>query len=308
MDRSAVYVVKTSDRNMGVRQLAGRFTTGDFAGMNIALKANYNSADPFPASTHLDTLSAIVDVLMENHAGSVTMAERSGMGFTPDVLNTLGVTDLAQKKGFAIQVLDYLDEAGYWRKQGAKEFHWKHGYLFPCLFDEADAIVQTCCLKSHRFGGHFTMSLKNAVGMAARFDPETDYDYMRELHGSKYQRQMIAELNASYAPALVIMDALQGFSRGGPDQGTLIEPGVMLASNDRVAIDACGVAILRMHSTTPEISRGGVFEQEQIARAAELGLGASSLEEMEIIPLNDGAGDICKRIENELRSPMVAQH
>ena len=47
-----------------------------------------------------------------------------------------------------------------------------------------------------------------------------------------------------------------------------------MAGTDRVAIDAVGVAILRHFGTTAEVSRGSVFEQEQIARALALGLGA----------------------------------
>jgi uncharacterized protein (DUF362 family) len=34
-----------------------------FAGKRVALKANYNSADPFPGSSLPDTLRAIVEVL-----------------------------------------------------------------------------------------------------------------------------------------------------------------------------------------------------------------------------------------------------
>ena len=41
---------------------------------------------------------------------------------------------------------------------------------------------------------------------------------------------------------------------------------MVLAGTDRVALDAVGVAILRMFGTTREVSRGRVFEQEQIAR------------------------------------------
>jgi uncharacterized protein (DUF362 family) len=306
-DRSKVYVVKTEDHGAGVRALVERCEIGSLAGKSVAVKANYNSADPFPASTHPDTLSAIIDALAGRKASYVTMAERSGMGYTPDVLAATGVKDLASGKAFNLHALDHLDESMYWLKQGRDGFHWKRGYLFSRIFSEADVIVQTCCLKAHRFGGHFTMSLKNSVGMVARYDPETDYDYMRELHGSRQQRQMIAEINTSYAPAAVIMDAIKGFSIGGPEAGTLISPGVMLASADRVALDACGVAIMRMSGTTPEVSRGSIFEQEQIARAAQLGLGAAGPDELEVVPLNDGARDVCRRIDRELRGKMVAR-
>ena len=46
---------------------------------------------------------------------------------------------------------------------------------------------------------------------------------------------------------------------------------------------AVGVAILRSFGTTPEVSRGRVFEQDQIARAAELGLGVNSPEQIELV-------------------------
>ena len=50
----------------------------------------------------------------------------------------------------------------------------------------------------------------------------------------------------------------------------------MLAGTDRVALDAVGVAILRLFGTTKEVSQGKIFDQEQIARAVELSLGVTS--------------------------------
>jgi Uncharacterized conserved protein len=230
------------------------------------------------------------------------------MGTTADVLRAMGVADLARDKEFSLVALDSLEGMDCWERQGNVEgFHWSNGYLFPRVFSEADAIVTTCCLKTHRFGGHFTMSMKNSVGMVAAIDPETDYRYMQELHGSQDQRLMIAEINTSYEPAFVLMDAIKGFSRSGPEQGTIIEPGLVLASDDRVALDACGVAILRMYGTTPEVSHGGIFEQAQIARAAELGIGASGPEQVKVIPLNDEAGDMCRKIERQLQGAIVEQ-
>ena len=151
---------------------------------------------------------------------------------------------------------------------------------------EADRIVQTCCLKTHRFGGHFTLSLKNSVGLVAEYVPNEDYDYMRELHSSPHQRRMIAEINLAYKPDIVIMGAITAFVNGGPKKGKKVSPNVVLAGNDRVAIDAVGVAILRHFGTTEEVSQGRIFEQQQIARAAELGVGVKSASEIELVPLN----------------------
>jgi uncharacterized protein (DUF362 family) len=296
---SQVFVIKTGDRSAGVRELMDRFMVGQMSGKRVAIKANYNSADPFPASTHLDTLSSIVDGLRDSGA-SIVLAERSGMGITRDVLYEMGVMSLAQKKGFEVVVLDSL-KGDDWHTESPPDSHWKRGFLFPKLFIEADAIVETCCLKTHRFGGHFTMSLKNSVGMVARHDPGDRYNYMFELHGSPYQRLMVAEINAAYRPFFIIMDAIKGFSTGGPEAGKLIEPGLLLASSDRVALDAAGVAILRSYGTTHEVSAGPIFKQEQLARAAELGLGAKGPDDMEILPLNDEAKELCSRIYEELR-------
>jgi hypothetical protein len=152
----------------------------------------------------------------------------------------------------------------------------------PDLLEEAGAVVSTCCLKTHRFGGQFTLSLKNSVGAVAKYGPD-GYNYMGELHGSAAQRKMIAELNLLYRPAVVVLDGLEAFVSGGPEAGTRATPGLMIAGTDRVAVDAVGVAVLRLHGTTRAVSAGRIFEQEQIARAVELGLGVSRPEEITLL-------------------------
>jgi uncharacterized protein (DUF362 family) len=94
---------------------------------------------------------------------------------------------------------------------------------------------------------------------------------------------MIAEINAAYQPDLVVLDGVQAFVDGGPDTGTLVDSEVILAGTDRVAIDAVGVAILRHFGTTPTVNQGRVFDQEQLARAAELGLGVTGPEQIELV-------------------------
>ncbi len=106
---------------------------------------------------------------------------------------------------------------------------------------------------------------------------------MNELHSSKFQRQMIAEINTAYSPDLIVLDGVEAFTDGGPARGKRVQANVMLGGTDRVAIDAVGVAILRHLGTTEDVSRGKIFEQEQIKRAAELGLGVKSAGQIEII-------------------------
>ena len=66
-----------------------------------------------------------------------------------------------------------------------------------------------------------------------------------------------------------------------------MEPNLLLASRDRVAIDAVGVAILRSFGSTKNVMKGRIFELDQIRRAAEIGVGVKSASEIELIPLDD---------------------
>jgi len=106
---------------------------------------------------------------------------------------------------------------------------------------------------------------------------------MRELHSSANQRRMIAEINTAYKPDLIVLDGIQAFTNGGPDQGKMVQSNVILAGTDRVAIDAVGVALLRHFGTTPEVSQGAIFDQEQIARAVQLKIGVSGPKQIELV-------------------------
>jgi len=124
---------------------------------------------------------------------------------------------------------------------------------------------------------------------------------MRELHSSPHQRKMIAEINEPYQPSLIVLDGIDAFVDGGPATGKRKRGEVFLASTDRVAIDAVGVAILKLLGSNESIMKPKIFEQEQIARAVELGLGASSLSEIEVIPVDEKSQEYCDRVVEILR-------
>jgi uncharacterized protein (DUF362 family) len=144
------------------------------------------------------------------------------------------------------------------------------------------------------------MSLKNSVGLVAKRVPGINYDFMGELHSSPHQRLMIAEINKFYRTDLVVMDAIDGFTTGGPDRGKLIHPEVIIAGTDRVAVDAAGVALLRSYGTTDKVMEGRIFEQEQIARAADLGIGVASAADIRLFPLDKTAESVAGRIQEQL--------
>ncbi len=206
-DGSRVFLAQSSDRRTEIFRIMGQFDL--IADGVTALKANYKRDDPFPASIHLDTLRYLIEGLKSRGSGQVVMAERGGMGRTSDVLANRGVVDLSRSLGFDLVVLDDINPDG-WKDIQAQGLHWEHGFRIARIFNEAQKVVETCCLKTHRLGGHFTMSLKNSVGAVAASPKGSSYNYMRELHSSPFQRLMIAEINAFYRTDL----GSDGFGQG----------------------------------------------------------------------------------------------
>jgi uncharacterized protein (DUF362 family) len=298
-DTTDLFIAGSADRAAGVGAVLGAFDLSGLGGSTVAIKANFNSADPFPASTHKDTLDALCRTILAQKPTRLTLAERSGMGITRDVLERTGVLALAKRRKFNVIALDEQDRTG-WQEIQAPGLHWSRGFFLAAAFTRADHVIQTCCLKTHRFGGHFSLSLKNAVGCVARTVPGVNYDFMNELHTSPRQRSMIAEIGKFLPTGLVVLDASEGFSSGGPDKGKLIQPGVVIAGTDRVAIDAAGVALLRSYGTVPDVANGKIFGLEQIARAAELGIGIASADKIRLVALDDAGEAAAQKIREQL--------
>ena len=291
---ATIALVKTRDRAIGVRQALDLFGINPVRGRQVLLKPNFNSADPAPGSTHNEVLSSLMASLSDMGATAVTVADRSGMGDTRQVMSQKDIFALTKHYGGETVVFEELPEDA-WFLFEADDLHWTRGIPVPKMLMDAETVVQTCNLKTHRYGGHFTLSLKNSVGFVAKH--YRSHNYMNELHGSAYQRHMIAETNAVYQPALLVMDGVEAFVSGGPANGQKVAPEVVLVGTDRVAMDAVGVALLRYFGTTPEVSRGAIFEQEQIARAVELGLGVTSPDQIELLTADADSGAFASEIK-----------
>ena len=289
---SPVAVVHTEDRQSGVARSIRTLGVNPVKNKDVLIKPNFNTADVVPGSTHNDTLVALVEELWQMGAATITLGERS-YPLTQTVIQAKGVAPLMDKLDVRINDFDLLPKRD-WIKVDAPDSHWRDGFRIARPVMESECLVSTGCLKTHQFGGVFTMSLKLHVGVV----PTTrhGYDYMSELHASPHQRRMIAEINAPFAPALVVLDGIDVFVDGGPMTGRRARGNVFLAAIDRVAIDAVGLAVLRELGSNAQIMGTDVFAQEQIARAVELGLGAASAEQIALVAADDESRRRCDRI------------
>lgn len=290
---TTVALVKTRDRALGIARAIGLLKVNPVRGKAVLLKPNFNTADPYPASTHNDTLEALFVHIKGMGAKSITLGERSGPPDTGEVMREKGIIDLCRKHGVKIINFEDLLEKDWVRVQ-PEGSHWRNGVLVARPVVDAECVVTTCCLKTHGYGGVFTMSLKLSVGV-------TNKKNMSELHTSfRSMRKMIAEINTAYAPSLIVMDGITAFTDKGPSHGPQKDAEVIIAGTDRIAIDAVGLAVLKDLGSNRDIMEKRIFEQEQISRAVELGLGVRGPEEIDIRADDEVGRNYAKRLKDIL--------
>lgn len=88
--RAKVSLVKTSDRTSGIKRAIEILHINPVKGKEVLLKPNFNTADPFPGSTHNDTLNHLISHLKDMGAKGITIGERSGPPDTSHVLKKKG--------------------------------------------------------------------------------------------------------------------------------------------------------------------------------------------------------------------------
>jgi uncharacterized protein (DUF362 family) len=286
--RSRIALVQTSDRKLGVTEALRLLDLKAVQGRRVVLKPNFNTADEAPGSTHNDTLSQLVIELQERGARSITLGESAGPPLTRRVMEQKGTFDLARDLGFDVVNFDEMPETD-WTAFPVGSTHWPEGFHLPRVVVDSEYTVATCCLKTHAFGGVFTMSLKLAVGL-------TPKPVRRGMHRSPDMRRMIAELNTGYHPQLVVLDGVTAFTDGGPSTGQLRHANVMIAGDDRVAVDAVGLAVLKELGSNDAIMGRGIFEQEQMVRAIQLGLGVSGPSQIELVTGDDASRQYAARL------------
>ena len=241
------------------------------SGDKVIVKPNFNSDDPFPASSDPEFVKATVSLLYEAGASQVVIIESSGVRWLPTsrVLNKTGMSRAAKECGAEVRILDERE----WVDIEIEGKRWKQVSIAKDALEEDAKFVLLPCMKTHRYA-RFSLSLKLAVGLLG-------FRQRNDLHSS-FLGEKIAELNLAVCPDLIIMDGRKCFTTGGPDVGHVEEPNVILASGDRIAIDVEALKILQSYKGDIEFDMNP-WEFPQIKHAVELGLGVKSEDEMLII-------------------------
>lgn len=280
MNSGLVSLVKTQNRREGIKRAVSLLDENPLKGKEVLIKPNLNTSDPFPGSSHPETIEALIELVWEMGAKTVSLGDRSGPEDTTEVIKNLGIDRICRNHDVKLINFDDLPETE-WVKITPEGSHWRDGFLIARPVLEAEAVVSTCCLKTHRYGAVFTISLKNSVGTVHRRN-------MSELHSNmRDMRRMIAEINTAWSPALVVVDALEVFADGGPMTGLRKQADLIFAGFDRVAVDALGLAILKSLGSNGAVMNTPIFKQEQIERAVEMGIGIRNPDDIKVITTDD---------------------
>ncbi|MFW9830758.1 MAG: DUF362 domain-containing protein [Candidatus Thorarchaeota archaeon] len=251
-------------------KLIGGFSDIIQKGDLVTIKPNLNTADPYPASSDADFIQALGEALLDAGAGKLQIMDASTQRVcTRDVGEAIGLCDVAMDLN-----ADFisLDEHPWVKQQFPHGKYLKKGHIGEPALNLGKLVIAPC-LKTH-FLAKFTASMKVMMGLLKRQDR-----IKMHLRNLEFK---IADLASYFKPALIVMDARKVFVTKGPSSGQLETPNVILASHDMVAIDVVGVKLLQSYNADNKLNKP-VWELGQIARAKEIGFGATSDSDIQVL-------------------------
>jgi uncharacterized protein (DUF362 family) len=273
--------------------LIGGIEKLDVLGKSILLKPNILSGSPPPTTTNPKVIRAVAKILYESGARRVLVGDMSALMKLPTRKNM----DITFIKLMAEEVeaeLVPFEERGWVSLDLPQGKFLKKVYVSEVLF-QVDRIINLPVIKTHR-SATYSIALKNFVGA-------THFRQRPYFVDRAHWEEVIAELNLAYTPDLHIVDGTKLMVEGGPWKGMARDANLVIATGDRIAADVVGLGVLKHYSELPQIKEVDVWEQRQVKRALELGLGITKeseigLEEMDLDPEIPGFKSVMKTVRN----------
>ena len=236
----------------------------------VTIKPNLNTADPYPASSDPAFIEALGLEILDAGADKIRIIDSSMLKLkSREVATEIGFNEVAENLDAE---LVFLDEHPWEKIEIEKGNALKKSTTGRPIFD-SDKLVLAPCIKTH-FLAKFTGSMKIFIGWMGKSDRV-------KMHMRKLE-QKVVEFASYFKPDLIVMDARKVFVTGGPASGKTESPNFILASKDMVSIDVEGVRILQSYGADNKLDEN-VWEVPQIKHAVEIGLGAKSDDEIQVI-------------------------
>jgi uncharacterized protein (DUF362 family) len=216
----------------------------------------------------------IITEMVKEAGGRPFVADRTMfLRSTEEAFKKTGIYDAAEQAGAPCR---HLEDDQVVSIQHPLAEHWRANTIrIYASVVEADHLINLCTPRTHGLG-EFTMSMKNSVGVVNGLSRIA-------MHVPWGLKERLAEINLVVRPSLIVMDGREGFADGGPDSGDLVQTGFIAAGSDPVAVDALGLAQLRMKGANEKIAGRSVWEIPMMKRAVEIGLGVGHAQDIELI-------------------------
>jgi uncharacterized protein (DUF362 family) len=254
-------------------------------GAPVVLKPNMVGPQPYPVTTDLITVFALVGHLRKAGCGEVTICDsptqggpRKDAGFEKN-----GYFEQGKAAGVTVVGIDNRSDADYLPVQWERWQLYREIRADRRLFD-APVVINLPTLKRHFLPG-MTCALKNYFGAVHAGERNRAHQEARAGGaGLTFFKKAVAEFADSLRSELTIVDARALLIKGGPSLGTgpaEIKPGVnrMIFASDMVAVEAYGAQLLKTHDDT----FSPAMADETLAYAQALGMGLADLKQVEII-------------------------
>ena len=226
-------------------------------GMKVLLKPNLLSARPPEdgVDTHPEVVRAVIR-LVKSVGGEVSIGDSPG-GYHKDVF------EVFEKSGMK----KIAEEEGALLVRFAKS-KFVDGFPIAREVFDCDVMISIPKLKTHIITV-ITAALKNTYGTVTGL-------YKTECH-SKAPRaedfaKIVAKIHSISRPRLNILDAIVAMEGDGPSSGTLRNMGVVMASEDAVAMDSCIAKLVGLEPLDVLVTK----------EAHVIGLGEADLSKIEI--------------------------
>ena len=254
-------------------------------GDKVLLKVNTNSGDPFPYSSSPEMIRYL-GARLRDHGATVVVGDRSFWG-DPNTLANLEANGIgAAARSVAAKVVAFEGDDIAWKKIPSHLVpHWRGSVRVPRLVTDCDYVINLPCVKTH-FITTYTMALKNVLGLVHPVDRARKGNLRTHAQARIYKQ--VADINRFVRSHLIVLDGYRALVSGGPTPQSgakprVVKAGIVIASTDPVAVDAVGIALLRMLSPKTERVTGYRTWGNPMVRAAVAArVGISSPEQMRI--------------------------
>ncbi|MBI2087727.1 MAG: DUF362 domain-containing protein [Deltaproteobacteria bacterium] len=298
-DKALVSLVRGDNVDQTVREaidLIGGIEKLAVNGKTVLLKPNVVSGEPSPTTTNPEVIGAVIKLVKQAGARKVYVGDMSALLTLPTRKNMERTGILKVTEEIGAEPVFFEDHN--WVKIDLPQAEYlREAYVSEWIY-KADRVINLPVIKTHR-SATYSLCLKNFIG--ATHGRQRPY-----LIDASHWEEIIADLNLAYQPHLNIVDGTKAMVSGGPWSGAVEKTGIILASGDRIAADIIGLALIKHFGKARDVTGKGVWEQRQIKRAIEFGLGAKGYDSIllkykSLMPQDSGFTRLIASIEKHAR-------